>query len=67
MLFIILFVLGFLNNVFSNVNSWCIVVDVDSGNVIYNGLLVSCVGGFGNFLVDCSLDNLYVLIDVGII
>ncbi|AIF98620.1 hypothetical protein EP13_07955 [Alteromonas australica] len=63
--FITPFAPGFLNNAFSNVNSWCTAADADSGNATYNGLSVSCAGGFGNFLADRSLDNPYALTNVG--
>lgn len=63
--FIAPFAPSFLNNAFSNVNSWCTVADAGSGNAMYNGFEVSCAGGFGNFLADRTLDNPYALTDVG--
>ena len=63
--FIAPFAPSFLNNAFSNVNSWCTAADAGSGNAMYNGFEVSCAGGFGNFLADRTLDNPYALTDVG--
>ncbi len=63
--FIAPFAPSFLNNAFSNVNSWCTAADTGSGNAIYNGFEVSCAGGFGNFLADRTLANPYALTDVG--
>ena len=63
--FIAPFAPSFLNNAFSNVNSWCTAADAGAGNAMYNGFEVSCAGGFGNFLADRSLDNPYALTDVG--
>ena len=63
--FIASFAPSFLNNAFSNVNSWCTAADAGSGNAMYNGFEVSCVGGFGSFLADRTLDNPYALTDVG--
>ena len=63
--FIAPFAPSFLNNAFSNVNSWCTAADAGSGNAMYNGFTVSCAGGFGNFLADRTLDNPYALTDVG--
>lgn len=63
--FIAPFAPSFLNNAFSNVNSWCTAADAGSGNAMYNGFEVSCAGGFGDFLADRTLDNPYALTDVG--
>ncbi|MEC9261405.1 MAG: TonB-dependent receptor plug domain-containing protein [Pseudomonadota bacterium] len=63
--FIATFAPSFLNNAFSNVNSWCTAADAGSGNATYNGFEVSCAGGFGSFLADRTLDNPYALTDVG--
>ncbi len=63
--FIASFAPSFLNNAFSNVNSWCTAADAGSGNAMYNGFEVSCAGGFGSFLADRTLDNPYALTDVG--
>ncbi|MBR9791584.1 MAG: TonB-dependent receptor plug domain-containing protein [Gammaproteobacteria bacterium] len=63
--FIAPFAPSFLNNAFSNVNSWCTAADAGSGNAMYNGFEVSCAGGFGNFLADRTLANPYALTDVG--
>lgn len=63
--FIASFAPSFLNNAFSNVNSWCTAADAGAGNASYNGFEISCAGGFGNFLADRTLANPYALTDVG--
>ncbi len=56
---------GYLNNAYSNVNSWCTAASSGAGNATYDGFDISCAGGFGNFLADRSLTNPYALTDVG--
>lgn len=63
--FIAPFAPGFLNNAFSNVNSWCTPAGDGAGNASYNGFAISCAGGFGSFLADRALANPYALSDVG--
>lgn len=63
--FIASFAPGFLNNAFSNINTWCTAADAGAGNATYNSLSISCAGGFGDFLADRTLANPYALTDVG--
>ena len=63
--FIASFAPGFLNNAFSNTGSFCSPAEAGAGNAVYNGLSISCPGGFGNFLADRSLANPFALSNVG--
>ncbi|GEA11378.1 TonB-dependent receptor plug domain-containing protein [Alteromonas sp. KUL49] len=63
--FIASFAPGFLNNAFSNINTWCTAAEAGAGNATYNGLSIGCAGGFGDFLADRTLANPYALTDVG--